>query len=60
MHIFIHLNNKLNTMHLNYARKVCFQVQCTNVDAQKNNNSKLNTFGIVIVIFLMEDKEGRF
>ena len=35
------------------------QVSNTNIDIQKIDGSKLNTFGIIIAFFLVEDKEKR-
>ena len=55
------LNNgsKVNVMNPDFARKLGFKVWKTNVGAQKINGSALETFGIVIADFQVEDKANR-
>ena len=55
----IDLGSKVNAMTLAYARQLGFQVQGTDVGAQKINGSLLQTFGIVITSFKVEDKLDR-
>ena len=43
-------------MNLNYARKLGLKIQKTNVGAQKIDGSALETFGMVIANFQVEDK----
>ena len=43
-------------MNPDFARKLGFKVRKTNVGAQKIDGSALETFGMVIADFQMEDK----
>ena len=43
-----------------YAEKLGFKTWKTNVRAQKIDGSTLETFGMVIADFQVEDKGGRF
>ena len=42
-----------------YAERLVFKIWKTNVGAQKIDGSALETFGMVIADFQMEDKGGR-
>ena len=42
-----------------YAKRLGLKTQKTNVGAQKINGSALETFGMVITDFQVEDKSGR-
>ena len=48
--------SEINTMILAYALKLSFKVRRTNVKAQKIDNSTLETFGMVLTNFQIEDK----
>lgn len=43
-------------MHLLYAKKLGFNIQKTNVWAQKNDSTILETFEIIIAAFLVYDR----
>ena len=51
--------SKVNTMNPDYARKLWLKIQRTNIEAQKIDGSALETFGIVIADFQVEDKASR-
>ena len=46
-------------MNPTYAKKLGLQVRQTDVGAQKTDGSHLETFGIVIASFLLQDKLGK-
>ena len=46
-------------MNPNYARKLGLKIRKTNIGAQKIDGSALETFGMVIVDFQVEDKTSR-
>ena len=46
-------------MNLDYARKLGLKIQKTNIGAQKIDGSALETFGIVIADFQVENKINR-
>ena len=46
-------------MNFNYAWKLGFKIQKTNVGSQKINGSTLEIFSIVIADFQIKDKVGR-
>lgn len=46
-------------MNPNFTKKLGFRIHKTIVNAQKIDGSKLNTFGMVIALFFVEDKEQR-
>ena len=46
-------------MNPDFVKKLNLQVYKTKVGAQKINSSKLDTFGMVIASFSMEDKKER-
>lgn len=50
------LRIEVNIIALAYAKKLGFQVQKTNVDAQKIGGSTLETYGMVITSFQVQDK----
>ena len=52
-------SNEVNAMNPEYARKLGLKIRRTNVGAQKINGSTLETFGIVIADFQLEDKASR-
>ena len=51
--------SEVNTINSNFAWKLGLKVWKINVRAQKLNSSALETFGMVIVDFQVEDKVGR-
>ena len=51
--------SKVNAMNPDFARKLGLKVWKTNVGAQKIDGSALETFGMVIADFQMEDKANR-
>lgn len=51
--------SKINAMTPAYASKLGLQVRQTHVSAQKINSSILETFGMVLASFQVEDKLGR-
>ena len=51
--------SKVNTISLAYAEKLGLKTRKTNVGAQKIDGSTLETFGMVIADFQVEDKSGR-
>ena len=55
----INLGSKVNAMTPAYAKQLGFQVQKTDVKAQKIDGSLLPTFGMVIAGFQVEDKLGK-
>ena len=55
----INSGSKLNAISPAYVEKLSFKTRKTNVGAQKIDGSALETFGIVIADFQVEDKDGR-
>lgn len=53
-------DSKINAMQLSFTRKLGFHICKTNMDPQKIDSSRLETFGIVIVLFQMDDNDGKF
>ena len=51
--------SEVNAMNPDYARKLGLKIRRTNIGAQKIDGSALETFGIVIVDFQVEDKASR-
>ena len=51
--------SKVNAMSLSYAKRLGLKTRKTNIGAQKIDGSALETFGIVIADFQVEDKGGR-
>ena len=51
--------SEVNAMNPDYARKLGLKVRRTNIGAQKIDGSALETFGIVIADFQVEDKANR-
>ena len=51
--------SKVNAMSLAYTKRLGFKTWKTNVGAQKSDGSTLETFGIVIADFQIENKGGR-
>ena len=51
--------NKVNAMNPDYAWKLGLKIRRTNVGAQKIDGSALETFGMVIANFQVEDKASR-
>ena len=51
--------SKVNAMTLGYALKLGLKVRPTDVGAQKINGSTLETFGMVLASFQIEDKLGK-
>ena len=51
--------SKVNAMNSDYARKLGLKIRRTNVEAQKIDGSALETFGMVIADFQVEDKASK-
>ena len=51
--------SKVNAMSLAYTKKLHLKIQKTNVRAKKISGSVLETFGMVIADFQVEDNCGR-
>ena len=51
--------SKVNAMNPAYAKRLGLKTRKTNVGAQKIDGSALETFGMVIADFQVEDKSGR-
>ena len=51
--------SEINAMNPAYAKRLGLKTQKTNVKAQKIDGSALETFGMVIADFQVEDKSGR-
>ena len=51
--------SEINAISPAYAKKLGFQIRKTDVGAQKIDRSSLNTFGMVIAGFQIQDKLGR-
>ena len=59
MQTFIDLGNDVNTLYPDFMKKFALQVKCINISRQKIDDSKLDTFDMVITSFLVEDNERR-
>lgn len=46
-------------MNLDFAKKLSLRIRKTKVGAQKIDGFKLNSFGMIIAFFSVEDKEER-
>lgn len=55
----INSGNEVNAMQPSFTKKLGFHVCKIDVSAQKIDGSRLETFGMVIVSFLVENKDGR-
>ena len=55
----IDLGSEVNAISSAYAQKLGLQIRTTNVGAQKIDGSTLETFGMAIASFQVEDKLGR-
>ena len=51
--------SEVNAMSPAYTKRLGFKTRKTNVRAQKSDGSALETFGMVIADFQVEDKGGR-
>ena len=51
--------SEVNAMNPDYARKLGLKIRRTNIGAQKIDGSALETFGMVIADFQVEDKANR-
>ena len=52
-------SSEVNAMNPDFARKLGFKIWKTNVRAQKIDGSALETFGMIIADFQVEDKANR-
>ena len=57
--VLLDSSSKVNAMSPVYAKKLGLKTRKTNVEARKIDGSALETFGMVIADFQMEDKGGR-
>lgn len=55
----INPSSKVNTMLPNLARKLGFRICKCDIGAQKIDESRLKIFGMVIVFFLIDDKDEK-
>ena len=55
----IGLDNKVNAMTLPYTKQLGYQVQKTDIGAQKIESSLLRTFWMIIASFQIKDKLGK-
>ena len=55
----LNLGSEVNAMNPAYAKKLGLRIRQTDVGAQKINGSHLNTFGIVIADFSLQNKLGK-
>lgn len=56
----INSGSEVNLLQPNFARKLDLHVYKTDVGIQKINGSRLETFGMIIVFFLVENNNRRF
>lgn len=56
---FFNFDSKLNIMSLIFAKKLGFWIWKTKINIQKIYSSSFETFGIVIIFFLLDDKADR-
>ena len=56
----INLGSEVNMINQDFAKKLGFRVYEGKVCTQKINSSELNTFGMVIASFLIEDKDRKY
>ena len=59
MSALLNLDSEVNTIHLAFAKKLGFVVQSTNIDAQKFNGIILETYGIVVAVFLVINQANK-
>ena len=57
--LLLNSGSEVNAMSPAYAKKFDFKTRKTNIRAQKIDGSALETFGMVIADFQVEDKGGR-
>ena len=57
--VLINSSSKVNAMTPAYAKQLGFQVQKTDVEAQKIDGSSIRTFEMVIAGFEVEDRLGK-
>lgn len=57
--VLINSNSEVNAMNRNFAKKLGIQRCKTKIGAQKIDELKLDTFGMVIVFLSIEDKERK-
>ena len=55
----LNIKSEVNAMNSAYAEKLDLRMRKINVGAQKIDGSSLNTFGMVITSFQVQDKLGR-
>lgn len=58
--VFINPGNEINVMQPNFAKRLSLWIRKINVDPQKINSSRLETFVIAIATFQVENKAERF
>ena len=51
--------SEVNAIHLVFAREIGLSIRPTDVGAQKIDSTTLETFGIVVIAFLVEDKANQ-
>lgn len=55
----INSDSEVNVINQDFTKKLVLEIYKTKVDAQKIDSLKLDTFGMVITSFSIEDKERR-
>lgn len=55
--VLINSDSEINAINTDFAKNLGFQVRKTKVGDQMIDGTKLDTFGMVITSFLIEDKE---
>ena len=55
----IDLGSKVNTIHPAFAKQLGLPIRPTDVGARKIDSTTLNTYGMVVVAFLVENKANR-
>lgn len=59
MSVLLDLKSEVNTIYPTFAIKLNFLIELTNVGALKINGIILDTYKMVIIVFLVNDKANR-
>lgn len=60
LEVLIDLGSEVNAMQTSFAKKLGLYICKTDVSTQKINGSRPETFGMVIALFQVDDKIGKF
>ena len=52
----INSSNEVNIIYPTFAKELGFSIRLTDIGAQKIDGTTLNTYGIVVIVFLVTDK----